>query len=102
MPSQSLVIRTFRFPAEMGAQIAAVPGIERVQAVRDARIVFRKTPIMLVAIELNSVRQTVHRAPVEGDEADMYRRASAGEGLMVSDNLAKLQRLRLGEVLEIP
>ena len=32
----------------------------------------------------------------------MYRMAAAGEGLMVSDNLAQLQRLRLGELLEIP
>jgi putative ABC transport system permease protein len=102
MPSQSLVIRTFRFPAEMAAQLAALPGVARVQAVRDARIVFRKTPIMLVAIEADSVRQTVHRPPVEGNEAEMYRKASAGEGLMVSDNLARLQNLHLGDVLEIP
>jgi putative ABC transport system permease protein len=32
----------------------------------------------------------------------MYRRAAAGEGLIVSDNLAQLQRLSLDEVLEIP
>jgi len=102
MPSQSLVIRTFRFPAEMGTELASLPGVARVQAVRDARIVFRKTPVMLVAIEVDSVRQTVHRPPVEGDEATMYRKAAAGEGLMVSDNLARLQHLSLGEALEIP
>jgi len=32
----------------------------------------------------------------------MYRRAAAGEGLIVSDNLAQLQHLSLGEVLEVP
>ena len=32
----------------------------------------------------------------------MYRRAAAGEGLIVSDNLAQLQHLTLGEMLEIP
>ena len=31
----------------------------------------------------------------------MYRRAAAGEALLVSDNLAQLQRLRLGEVIEV-
>jgi putative ABC transport system permease protein len=32
----------------------------------------------------------------------MYRETAAGRGLVVSDNLAQLQRLKLGEVLEIP
>ncbi len=32
----------------------------------------------------------------------MYRLAAAGEGLIVSDNLAQLQHLTLGETLEIP
>jgi putative ABC transport system permease protein len=31
----------------------------------------------------------------------MYRKAAAGDGLIVSDNLAQLQQLRLGDVLEI-
>jgi len=70
--------------------------------VRDARIVFRETPVMLVAVEVESVAATAMREPVAGDPADMYRRTAAGEGLIVSDNLAQLQRLSLGEVLEIP
>jgi putative ABC transport system permease protein len=101
IPSQNLVIRTMRFPKEMAAQIAAVPGVERVQMVRDARIVFRGTPVMLVAVEVKSLAETIHRVPVAGDERDMYRRVGAGEALMVSDNLAQLQKLHLGDILEI-
>jgi putative ABC transport system permease protein len=101
IPSQNLVIRTIRFPKEMAPEIAAVPGVERVQMVRDARIVFRKTPVMLVAVEVTSLAQTIQRVPVAGDEADMYRRTSAGEALMVSDNLAQLQGLKLGDEVEI-
>jgi putative ABC transport system permease protein len=101
IPSQNVVIRTIRFPKEMAPQIAAVPGVARVQMVRDARIVFRKTPVMLVAVEVNSLAQTIRRTPVAGNEADMYRRTSAGEALMVSDNLAQLQGLELGDELEI-
>ena len=40
--------------------------------------------------------------PVAGNADEMYRRAAAGEGLMVSDNLAQLQHLTLGEMLEMP
>jgi putative ABC transport system permease protein len=101
IPSQNLTIRTIRFPKEMGPQIAAVPGVARVQMVRDARIVFRGTPIMVVAVEVNSLAQTVRLDPVAGDRADMNRRTASGDALMVSDNLAQLQGLRLGDMLEI-
>jgi putative ABC transport system permease protein len=102
LPSQNIVMRTIRFPPSMGPEIAAIPGVERVQMVRDARIVFRKTPVMVVAVDVSSIAQTVRREPVAGDADDMYRRTAAGEGLMVSDNLAQLQGLKLGEVLEVP
>jgi putative ABC transport system permease protein len=102
MPSQSIVMRTIRFPAAMEGELVAVPGVERVQAVRDARIVFRKTPVMVVAVDIASVAQTARRNPIAGHADDMYRRTSAGLGLMVSDNLAQLQHLLLGEILEVP
>jgi len=100
-PSSNIVTRTIRFPAEMGDQIAAIPGIARVQRVRDARVMFRGTPVMIVAAEVGSIAQTVRIMPVAGDAADMYRRTAAGDGLIVSDNLAQLQGLHLGETIEI-
>jgi putative ABC transport system permease protein len=102
MPSQSLVNRASRFPPEMAAELSALPGVERVQMVRDARIVFRQTPVMVVAVEVGSLAETARLQPVEGNANDMYRQSAAGEGLMVSDNLANLQHLKLGEVLELP
>ena len=102
IPSENISVRTFRFPGAMGPEIAAVPGVSRVQMVRDARVVFRRTPVLLVAVELESVGQTAPRPPVAGDPHEMYRLAAAGQGLIVSDNLAQLQRLTLGEILEVP
>jgi putative ABC transport system permease protein len=32
----------------------------------------------------------------------MYRKTAAGEGLMVSDNLAQLQHLKLGDIIDLP
>ena len=69
--------------------------------VRDARIVFRGTPVMVVAVEVESIAQTARRPPVAGNADDMYRLTAQGRGLMVSDNLARLQHLTLGEMLEI-
>jgi putative ABC transport system permease protein len=50
---------------------------------------------------MSSIAKTVQRPPVAGTIEEMYRKAAAGEGVIVSDNLAQLQHLRLGEVLEI-
>ncbi len=101
LPTQNIVVRTVRFPATMGPELAALSGISRVQMVRDARIVFRGTPVMVVAVEVESIAQTARRPPVSGNPDEMYRLTAQGRGLMVSDNLARLQHLTLGETLEI-
>ena len=102
MPSQSIVVRSMRFPAAMGAELKAVPGVRLVQMVRDARIMFRHTPVMVVAVEVDSIARTAQRPPIAGDAGEMYRKTAAGEGLMVADNLAQLQGLKLGDILEVP
>jgi putative ABC transport system permease protein len=50
---------------------------------------------------MSSVAETVQLPPVAGDAREMYRRAAAGEGLVVSDNFAQRQRLSVGDPLEI-
>ena len=102
IPSQSIVVRTMRFPPTMGPEVAAIPGVRRVQMVRDARIQFRNTPVLVVSLEIESIAETAQRAPVVGNADEMYRRTAAGEGLMVADNLAQLQHLKLGDILEVP
>lgn len=101
LPSQDIVVRTLRFPENMEGEVAGMPGIRRVQAVRNARIIYRNTPVMIVAVDVASIAETARRKPVFGDEDTMYREAAAGRGILVSDNLAQLQRLRLGETIEI-
>jgi putative ABC transport system permease protein len=101
-PSQDIMIRTLRFPPEMEGELRATPGITRVQAVRNARVVYRKIPVMIVASDIASIAETVHVDPIAGDAATMYARTADGSGLMVSDNFAELQRLAVGDILEIP
>ncbi|HKT78745.1 MAG TPA: FtsX-like permease family protein, partial [Vicinamibacterales bacterium] len=102
MPSQDIIIRTLRFPQEMQAELTAIPGVARVQTVRNARILFNGTPIMIVATDVTSLSETTRRAPVAGDASTMYVRTAAGEGLMVSDNLAQLQHLTLNQIVSVP
>jgi putative ABC transport system permease protein len=70
--------------------------------VREARVVFRGTPVMIVAVEIESLAATARTPPVAGDANEMYRRTAAGDGLIVSDNLAQLQHLSIGAILDVP
>jgi len=101
-PAQDIVIRTLRFPPEMEGELRATPGITRVQAVRNTRVVYRKTPVMIVATDIGSVAETTHVDPISGDADTMYARTADGSGLMVSDMLAELQHLKVGDILELP
>ena len=85
MPSQDIVIRTLRFPPEMADEVAAVPGVERVQAVRNARVIFRQTPVMIVASDMKSLSETAAVPPVEGNAVEMYRQTGAGDGRALAD-----------------
>lgn len=101
MPSQRLDVRTTRFPAAMGPEIAALPGVERVQMFRNNRITFRDKPAMVAAIEMNSVSETGRSVPVEGNIDDMYATAAAGAGVIVADIFSQLHDVHLGDVVEI-
>lgn len=99
--SQNLASRTFRFPAKLGEELKTVDGVDVVQDVTAPRIIFRNRPVLLVAAPIASLGRTARRTPLAGDTDDMYRRTAAGEGVMVADNLALLNNLHLGEMVEI-
>src|SRR5205823_3298572 len=63
LPSQSLDVQTNRFPATIGPEVAGMSGVQQVQLLRNGRITFRKTPVMVVAIEMASIAQTARRPP---------------------------------------
>ncbi len=100
--SETLTSRGFRFPGSMGEELRAIPGIEEVQPVRDARVVLRGTPIMIVAVPISQVEKRIHMKPLAGDPATMFQLAARGKGALVSDNFALLQGFKLGDVVELP
>src|SRR5208282_1448274 len=66
------------------------------------RVLFHGQPHFIVAEDLELMRRFAPRKVMAGDEREMYRLAAAGQGILASDNLAKLANLRLGEVVEVP
>lgn len=99
--SQTLAARDFHFPASMYAELIQIPGIEEVQPVRTTRVQFRGKPVMIIAVPLKSVHGRVRGKAVEGDPDSMYRLATEGKGVIVAENLAILEKLKLGQTLEL-
>jgi putative ABC transport system permease protein len=100
-PSETIAGRNFRFPESLGPQIERIPGVGEVQPVRTARIQFRGHPIMLVGAELEKVRRRAPLMVVKGDANNMYRLAAEEKGIIISESLAILQNIGLGETVEL-
>ena len=101
MASRDIGVRTIRFPPSMAPELRAIPGIERVQMLREDRVVFRKTPIMVLAVELTGMVEQTRMASVEGDITPMLRLLQRQQGVLVSDTLAQLQHLKRGDMMEL-
>ncbi len=100
--SDTFTTRSFRFSPELNAGLRQVEGVDEVQMVRSPRVLYGGTPIMLVAVEIESMARRVRRKPIAGDERTMYRLAAEGKGVIASDNLAIMRKLKLGDTIEIP
>ncbi len=102
-PSENISSRNFHFPGSMSETLRSIPGIAEIQPVRVVRIDFGGSPIMLVAVDAASIaRRTRSRKVTAGDFDGMYRKAAAQKGVIIADNLAQLQKLKLGQILELP
>ncbi len=69
------------FRRRWAPELAAIAGVERVQMVRDARIVFRQTPVMVVAVEIDERRRrprAARRSPATPTTCTGWRRRARG------------------------
>jgi len=91
-----------RFPAGMQQELESVPGVAEIQSERLPRLQFHGYPVMLLSTELAKVGRRVKRHMISGDEQSMNRLASQEKGLILSENLAALVKLKLGDMVELP
>ena len=100
--SANLTTRTMTFPSEVGSIIEKVQGVKRVELVRNARVLFRQTPVMVIATDIEKVAEQSRRSPIAGNPADMYRLTAAGKGTIVSGTFATINKLGPGDAVDIP
>jgi len=99
--SPTLTGRDYRFPDEMTGGIAAIEGVGQVQRMRQARVPYRDGLVLLMATELERLGETSRRVALESGPGDMYRRAGAGEAVIVSENFAAAYGSHAGDVVEV-
>jgi putative ABC transport system permease protein len=100
--AETVTARSFVFPASLGPKLRAVAGVADVQLVRSVRVLVKKTPILLIAVDIASLARHARLPAVEGDTGEMYRLAAEGKGVIASENFSRLRGCKLGETLEIP
>jgi putative ABC transport system permease protein len=99
--SPTMTVRDFLFPAFLAPTIRQVEGVAEVQAVRTPRVVFRKTPVLMVAIDMAQWSRHGRRRVVEGDEKGMFEATAAGQAVILSEHLASLKGIHAGDRIEI-
>jgi putative ABC transport system permease protein len=89
--------RTYRFSEALSQQIAAIPGIARVENVRFLFMPYADDSVAVVSFEFEGWFARVRNAIDLGDSAETRRMLKSGEGIMVSRNLTTRYGLRLGD-----
>jgi putative ABC transport system permease protein len=101
-PTANLTIRSITVPGSIGRLLESVEGVEQVQLVRSARILYRSVPNLVVSVEAEKLAEKVRRVPLAGDLDEMNRRMAEGTGVIASGNFAELQHVSLGDIIELP
>ncbi len=94
------------FDRSIAGLAQATPGVEAVYGVRSTVRPFRATEVLVVAIDLEGFvamqRERAGAGPAHGlEDAEAFAALLAGEAVVVSDNLARLQGIGSGETIEL-
>lgn len=104
--SPSLTSHSFLFPGSIGEGLRDIPGVAEVQPVRQARLLVRGVPVMVVSGPVASLRKWAGRSAygklAAGDADAAFAGTAAGQGVIISENFASLRGFRLGDMVEIP
>jgi putative ABC transport system permease protein len=101
-PSENLKDLTLRFPGTMERDFAAVEGLAVVQPVRTARVAVRNSQPILFAVDIPRLTPQARRRAIPVDTERVHQLAAQGRGVIVSDNFAARERVRVGDSLDLP
>jgi putative ABC transport system permease protein len=93
--------RSSHLPESLGAEIAALPGIKRIEQVRFTFVPYRKDEAAIVALEMEGWFARVTDPLVAGDEAKARDLMPKGQGVMISSNFASRWGVGVGDTIQL-
>ena len=94
--------RNFHFPDSLTPSLASLDGIADVQRMRSNKVTVKGASVLLVAIDMDKALARTSGHVVAGDLQQIYRLAAEGKGVIISENCGLLQKLSMGDTVEIP
>ena len=101
-PSENLKDLTLRFPSAMERDLGAIEGLAVVQPVRAARVSVRNSQPILFAVDIVRLSPQARRRAIPVNTERVHQLAAQGRGVIVSDNFAARERVRVGDALDLP
>jgi putative ABC transport system permease protein len=99
--SANLASQSLRFPPGFEDILLATPGIGTVQPIRSVRVPLNGVPILLIATDLSIAADKTGQRVIEGNWREMCSAAAAEKAVFISEALARRERLRPGEPVEL-
>jgi putative ABC transport system permease protein len=93
--------RTFHFSEDLGARVAEVPGVRRLENLRFTFVPYGGDNVALIAFEMEAWFERVHDILEEGDERLARERGPKGDGFLISRNFSTRWGVRTGDDLRL-
>jgi putative ABC transport system permease protein len=94
--SESLTARTFQFPASVGDELKKVPGVRQVDYVRILTLEYNGRSPLLVSIEVDQWLRRSTPLMEEGRVGDLLPGMLGKNGVLISNNFARIHNLKKG------
>jgi putative ABC transport system permease protein len=102
LASENGTNRSFHFPDDMTSALASLDGVADVQRMRSNKVSVKGASVLMVAIDMDKAVYRSSGRVVAGDLKQMYQVAAAGKGVIISENCGLLQKIGMGDTVEIP
>jgi putative ABC transport system permease protein len=102
LASENGTNRSFHFPDTMTAALTSLDGVAEVQRMRSNKVSVKGASVLMVAIDMGKTAERGGGRVVAGEVKQMYRRAAMGDGVIISENCGILQKIAMGDTVEIP
>lgn len=99
--SENARSRTYHFSEDLGAQLAKIPGVRRVENVRFIFLPYADDTVALVALDMDAWLSRVKDVIEGADESEVRPKMIRGEGVLVARNFAARYGLGVGDRLKL-